>query len=621
MRITLSLALVLAVTGAVHAQEENREITGVTGEERAQLNPITAIKDAADVDLVKYKKFDSAIAKYKDALAKLEPAKVRDAQKKEVSRGIHYNLACALSHAGKKDEAVTELGLALDEGYWSWWDIETDEDLAGIRNEDGYKKAIEKGKAAQKVVDEAYERRLPEKVKAGLAGKPLFDLDYSLDTTDGRKLTPASLKGKVVIIHWCRADGSDAEFPETALLLKLYAAYKDKGLEILCTCKATASQVADYAKAKGLTYPVSNEIVSISPLRAEAHLAFLDKTGSVRATARAFTSYEPLEAAVKLLLESSDTPGTQAGGFEVDAKTPVKSWKRPKSEGSVTSVCFSMNGDYIAAAGEKAAVYTYEVASGDLKERVVHGPPMGSVYIPCVVAYPLAPIMVHCSEMGIKFTRTGSQGGRTPRLDLKLKDTPYCLDFSADGAYMATGDQSGQLAIWDLGNNEAHRRWDHTGPKETILWLKYHPDGNRVASVHANGKCRVYDVQQDKLVYELDADPEACVGVDWSADGKVLATGGKDKKIHLWNADDGKPIAVLAGHGDVIEGLRFHPTRSNILASASKDKTVRLWDISVKKELQNISNDAEMNAVAWRMDGGALATGGGEFVQVYEVKK
>ncbi|KAB1204545.1 Transcriptional corepressor LEUNIG [Morella rubra] len=63
----------------------------------------------------------------------------------------------------------------------------------------------------------------------------------------------------------------------------------------------------------------------------------------------------------------------------------------------------------------------------------------------------------------------------------------------------------------------------------------------------------------------------------FSSDGKLLASGGHDKKAVLWYTDSLKMKSSLEEHSALITDVRFSPTMPR-LATSSFDKTVRVWD-------------------------------------------
>jgi WD40 repeat protein len=72
--------------------------------------------------------------------------------------------------------------------------------------------------------------------------------------------------------------------------------------------------------------------------------------------------------------------------------------------------------------------------------------------------------------------------------------------------------------------------------------------------------------------------------VTFSADSRLLATGGKDNTIILWDCRSDRQITRLSGHMAAVTALAFSPG-GTILASGDSESTVRLWDLPSEREL------------------------------------
>ncbi len=95
-----------------------------------------------------------------------------------------------------------------------------------------------------------------------------------------------------------------------------------------------------------------------------------------------------------------------------------------------------------------------------------------------------------------------------------------------------------------------------------------------------------------------------------SPDGELLASGGGDWLIRLWEMDTGEPVGEpLGGHTNAVIGLAFSPD-GQTLVSGSWDGTIQLWDVTTGQAIGQsiISGSNIINSVAFSPDGTTLAS-------------
>jgi ribosomal RNA-processing protein 9 len=71
---------------------------------------------------------------------------------------------------------------------------------------------------------------------------------------------------------------------------------------------------------------------------------------------------------------------------------------------------------------------------------------------------------------------------------------------------------------------------------------------------------------------------DAILTVAASQDGKYVVTGGRDRKIIVWNAETLEPLRVFSQHRDAVTGLAFR-RGTNQMYSSSKDRTIKIWSL------------------------------------------
>ncbi len=109
----------------------------------------------------------------------------------------------------------------------------------------------------------------------------------------------------------------------------------------------------------------------------------------------------------------------------------------------------------------------------------------------------------------------------------------------------------------------------------------------------------------------------------WSPDGKVIASGGNDQTIQIWESTSGKELHTFSKEGKV-SALAWSPDEK-YLAWVSKGRTLHIWDADTgdfrEFFVRRLSFFDGFLTVAWSPDSSCLAAGGpGRTVEIWEAK-
>jgi elongator complex protein 2 len=103
-----------------------------------------------------------------------------------------------------------------------------------------------------------------------------------------------------------------------------------------------------------------------------------------------------------------------------------------------------------------------------------------------------------------------------------------------------------------------------------------------------NAAIRIWDVERNMCLDVLKGGHKSTViALSFSADGKILASSGKDRRLCLWKRRDTSEgtkfdlaLMVESAHKRIVWSLHFCPTDPSLLCTGSRDGYIKLWRIT-----------------------------------------
>jgi WD40 repeat protein len=181
-----------------------------------------------------------------------------------------------------------------------------------------------------------------------------------------------------------------------------------------------------------------------------------------------------------------------------------------------------------------------------------------------------------------------------------------------NGQYLLSGDDGGTVAVWNLTMSKQPIATYCNN--NSILSVAASPNLSQIASGDKNRKLQLRRREAiGTSLQELRPDANGYVcAVEFSHDGKILASGGADRQIRLWNTDTGKIIYTFDGHLESVTAIQFMPN-GKILISTGADRTIRFWDLESKQLLKTIeAHEHKIHALAISPDGQTIVSGGSD---------
>jgi WD40 repeat protein len=158
------------------------------------------------------------------------------------------------------------------------------------------------------------------------------------------------------------------------------------------------------------------------------------------------------------------------------------------------------------------------------------------------------------------------------------------LDFSQDSTLFASGDREGNIHIWDV--IEGKIIYSLSLPGEIITSLSIASGNAFLAAGTTGDKTIVYNLQTKNTEKEFLREDDVMV-VKFNHDATLLASGGADKKIEIYDMADFSLKQTITNHKNWVRALDFNYDGTRMI-SGDDNGNIKLWIIGGNGQLSNL---------------------------------
>ena len=204
------------------------------------------------------------------------------------------------------------------------------------------------------------------------------------------------------------------------------------------------------------------------------------------------------------------------------------------------------------------------------------------------------------------------------------------------GGSVVSGGADGTVRLWNakaagggrrLGSALQNRKaFVYQGHTDEVTSVACSPDGKLLAS---GSKDRTVRFWHPGVNGQSGAGGSVIRGhggsvrcVDFSDDGSALLSASDDKTVKIWSLPAMRFSHALSGHTHWVRSAAFDPGHSMVVVSGGDDKTVRIWHMPRKAPVQTLhGHTASVRSVAFNPDGFSIASASADAtVKLWDVR-
>ena len=278
----------------------------------------------------------------------------------------------------------------------------------------------------------------------------------------------------------------------------------------------------------------------------------------------------------------------------------------------VTSLAFLPDGKSLSGEIEGSGIKVWDVRTGEVKQRFED--------------QAIDDSLVAMSAAGTSLAEAGAD--HTLRLwnitNEQKREIPWPGSESASALALSTAGQlvavatDKEVAVWNIGSGE--KVLTLSGHQSVVNRLAFSHDDRTLISADEGGTIKIWDTESGQNKKTVNTGGKV-TAMRLGPGSQLLASGGEDRSIDLWDLATGALQRKLKKHDGIVNAIAFSPD-GQLLASGSDDRTVIIWETATGKSKRTLKgHDLTVLSVAFSSDGSLIASGSGNAsVVLWDVK-
>jgi tetratricopeptide (TPR) repeat protein len=165
--------------------------------------------------------------------------------------------------------------------------------------------------------------------------------------------------------------------------------------------------------------------------------------------------------------------------------------------------------------------------------------------------------------------------------------------------------------VWDAATGKpVTQPLKHNG---IVRHIEFSPDGRRVATASEDGTAQVWDARTGSKVASPLKHKDSVWHVTFSPDGRTVATASSDTTAGIWDVETGQLVIPSLQHPSVVDSVRFSPDGHRVVTACSDTslsaRDAQVWDVATGRPLgPPLRHGDGVECAAFSADGKRLVT-------------